>query len=229
VGEPSGKRLRNEIISIFIEATLHCLRVENVVIHVAVECATEAAQDLADNGAAGLEAMPQVNPPFLIPDAVQRMAGGGREGGRNIRCTESPETILFLSAHVRVPRVPRRPKRAEQQESHEISLEKHVDVGERAEPATVMEIAKLRIELERRSGIDAILDLLVSRRVGHVIDVRQEGDHLLVKRLRPQVGGLEMELGKVRRERVARIGPAEKEIRRDITRLISGAQVGRHA
>jgi len=82
---------------------------------VAVECATEAAQNLADNRAAGLRAMPQVNPPFLIPDAVQRMAGGGREGGRKIRSTESSETILFLSAHVRVPRVPRRPKRAEQQ------------------------------------------------------------------------------------------------------------------
>src|SRR5437867_6213694 len=215
-----------EIISIFIEATLHRLRVENVVVHVAVECTAEAAQNLADNRAAGLGAMPQVNPPFLIPDAVQRIAGGGREGDRNIRSTESPETILFLSAHVRVPRVPRRAKRAEQQESHEISLEKHVDVGERAEPATVMEITKLRIKLERRPGIDAILYLLVNRRVGHVIDVRQEGDHLLVERLRPQVGGLEVELGKVRPERVARIGPAEKEIRRDIARILYGDQVG---
>src|SRR5262249_11727306 len=155
-------------------------------IQVPVECATEAAQNLADNRAARLGAMPQVDPPFLIPDAVQRMAGGCREGGRNIRSTESPETILFVSAHVRVPRVPRRPKRAEHQESHEISLESLVDVSVRAEPATVMEIAKLRIKLERRSGSDAILDLLVSRRVGHVIDVRQKGDHLLVERLRTQ-------------------------------------------
>src|SRR5438874_8154552 len=138
----------NKIISIFIEATLHRLRVENVVIHVAVECATEAAQNLADNRAAGLGTMPQVNPPFLIPDAVQRMAGGGCEGGRDIWSTESPETILLLSAHVRVPRVTRRPKRTEQQEGHEISLEKHVDVGERAEPATVREIRKMRITLQ---------------------------------------------------------------------------------
>ena len=94
-GRTFGEGLRKEIISIFIEATLHRLRVENVVIHVTVECATEAAQNLADNRAAGLGTMPQVNPPFLIPDAVQRMAGGGREGGRKIRSTEVPKPFCF--------------------------------------------------------------------------------------------------------------------------------------
>src|SRR5262249_53475663 len=102
--------------------------------------------------------MPQVNPPFLVPDAVQRMTGCPGEGGRHIRSTESPETILFLSAHVRIPRVRRRPERAEHEKSHEISLEKYVDVGKRAEPASVVEITSLRIKLNRRSGIDAILD-----------------------------------------------------------------------
>src|SRR5206468_6962826 len=150
------------------------------------------------------------------------MASGGCEGGRDIRSAKGAEAVLLGGVDVRIARVPRRPKRAEHQVSHEISLKKHVDVSERAEPATVMEITSLRIKLERRSGVDAILDLLESRRVGHVIDVRQGGDHLLVDRLRPQEGGLEIELGKVRPEGVARIGAAKKEIRRDIARPISG-------
>src|ERR1041385_861691 len=99
-GRTFGERLRKEIISIFIEAILHRLRVENVVIHVAVECATKAAQNLPDNRAAGLGTMPQVNPPFLIPDAVQRMACCCCERSGKIRSTKSPETILFLSAHI---------------------------------------------------------------------------------------------------------------------------------
>ena len=55
-----------------------------------------------------------------------------------------------------------------------------------------MEITKLRIELERRSGVDAVLDLLVSSRVGHVIDVGRVGDQLLSERLRPKVVGMSM-------------------------------------
>ena len=80
-----------------------------------------------------------------------------------------------------------------------------------AKIAAIMEIAKLRIDPgSAHSGVNAILDLLKSRRVIHVIDVRQVGDELLADRLRTDVGGLEMQLRHVRPNGIARVGSAEQ-------------------
>ena len=77
-------------------------------------------------------------------------------------------------------------------------------------------------------GVNAVLDLLVSRRVSHVIDVRQVGDELLADRLRTEVGGDEMQLRHVRPNGFARVGAAEQQVRRDVTRPIPRAGVGGH-
>ncbi len=80
-----GEGLREEVIAVFGETGLDGLRIEDVAVEVDIDRVAEAAQDLADDPSAGFRAMPKVDPPLLIPDAIKRKTGGGREGRRECR------------------------------------------------------------------------------------------------------------------------------------------------
>src|SRR5437867_8533460 len=140
-GRAFGESLRKEIIPIPIEAALHRLGVEHVVVHVALERPAIASQNLSHNRAARLGTVPEVNRPFLIPYAVERKASDWRERGRDIGTTESAEAVLLSGTGVRITRVPRCADRVEHQECRKVCLEKHVQMGICAKIAAIMEIA----------------------------------------------------------------------------------------
>jgi hypothetical protein len=94
-GGAFGESLRKEIIPIPVEAALHRLGVEHVVVHVALKRPAMASQNLSHNRAARLGTVPEVNRPFLIPHAVQRKASDCRERGRDIGTTERAEAVLL--------------------------------------------------------------------------------------------------------------------------------------
>src|ERR1700676_3600060 len=98
-----------------------------------------------------------------------------------------------------------------------------------AETAAIVEVASLRIQLDPQSGIDAVLDLLESSRVGHIIDARGVGEHLLVHFLRTQKAGDDAQLRDVRSNGFAWIAPAEQKSRRHVAMAISRACVAGHA
>src|SRR5436305_392103 len=78
-------------------------------------------------------------------------------------------------------------------------------------------------------GVDAVLDLLESSRVSHVIDARCVGEHLLVHFLCTQEGGDEIKLRDVRSYGIARVRAAEEQIWRDAAIAVSRPCVGRHS
>src|SRR5690242_11591055 len=94
-GRALRESLRKEIIPISTQAALHRLRVQHVVVHVALQSPAMASQNLSHNRAAGLWAVPQVNRPFLIPHGVQRKASDCRKRCRNIGTTECAEAVLL--------------------------------------------------------------------------------------------------------------------------------------
>ena len=100
-----GESLRKEVVPISVEAALHRLGVEHVVVHVALERVAMASQNLAHNRAARLGTVPEVNRPFLIPHAVQRKASDCRERGRDIGTTEGAEAVLLGGTDVGITRV----------------------------------------------------------------------------------------------------------------------------
>src|SRR5438552_897583 len=98
-----------------------------------------------------------------------------------------------------------------------------------SETAAIAEIPSLRIQLVSQSGVDAILDLLESSWVGHVIDARRVGEHLLTHFLRTQKAGDDAQLRDIRTNGLARIASSEQQIRRNIAIAISRACVPGHA
>src|SRR6476646_10910277 len=145
-GGAFGESLRKEIIPIPIEAALHCLGVEHVVVHVALQRPAMASQNLSRNRAAGLGTVPQVNRPFLIPHAVERKASDCRERGRDIGTTERAEAVLRGGTDVGITRVPWCADRVEHQECCKVCLEEHVQMGICAKIAAIMELASLRLD-----------------------------------------------------------------------------------
>ncbi len=94
-GRAFGESLRKEIIPIPVEAALHRLGVEHVVVHVALERPAMASQHLSHNRAARLGTVPEVNRPFLIPHAVQRKASDCRERCREVGTAEGAKAVLL--------------------------------------------------------------------------------------------------------------------------------------
>ena len=88
-----------------------------------------------------------------------------------------------------------------------------------------MQVTTNRIELIAESGADAILNLLKGRKVGHVVNARQERVHQHVERLGAKVAGSNHELRHVRANRVPRESAAEQEIWRHLTAAVSRTAV----
>ena len=99
------KSLRQKIVAILIEARLHRLRIENVAVQLTVDRVALAGQNLPRDGAARFRPMAKVNPPFLIPDAVQSRARRGAECRGEVRPAEGAETILRARTDVGIARV----------------------------------------------------------------------------------------------------------------------------
>src|SRR6516162_4656536 len=98
----------------------------------------------------------------------------------------------------------------------------------RAETATIIEVSRLRTYLVSQSSIDAILHLLEGCGIGHVIDARCIGDHLLLHFLRAQKTRDYAKLRYVRPNCLAGIAPTKQKSRRDIAMAISRARVIGH-
>ena len=167
-----GESLRKEIIAISCEASLHRLGVEHVVVDMSLERSAMASQNLAHNRAARLGTVPKMDLPFLIPHAVQRKASDCRHRCRKVGLAEGAEAVLRSGVNVGVPRIPRYTDRVKHQERRKVSLKEHIHMGICGKIASIMEIASLRIQLVLQPGVNAILDLLESCRVRHVVDVR---------------------------------------------------------
>src|SRR6266478_4667578 len=102
-------------------------------------------------------------------------------------------------------------------------------MGVRAETAPIVNVARLQIQLVSQPGVDAVLDLLKSSRVSHVIDARRVGKHLLAHSLCTEEGGNQIKLRDVRPYGIARIRTAEEQVWRDIAIGISRPCVGGHS
>ena len=127
--------LAEEVIAEFVEAGRDRPRVEDVGIQVDVEGMAKALENLAHDGSARLRTMTQMDPPFLIPHAVQGETRGRAQGGRDIRTAEGTEPILLGRADVRIPGICRRMNAAQDERSYEISLKEDVLARESAEVA----------------------------------------------------------------------------------------------
>src|ERR1700688_1292289 len=95
------------VIPISVEAIMYSHRVENIVVRVAIERSPVTGQNLADDGAAGLRTVTEMDIPLLVPHAVQGKAGEGRYRRREVGLTEGAKAVLRPGANVRVPRVHR--------------------------------------------------------------------------------------------------------------------------
>src|SRR6266404_8667248 len=102
-------------------------------------------------------------------------------------------------------------------------------MGVRAETAPIVNVARLQIQLVSQPGVDAVLDLLKSSRVSHVIDARRVGKQLLAHSLCTQEGGNQIKLRNVRPYGIAGVRATEEEIWRDVTMAVSRPGVGRHS
>ena len=173
--------------------------------------------------------MTEMDIPLLVPHAVQRKGSDGRHHSREVGLTEGAKAVLRPGVDVRIPRVHRHAESIEHQVSREVSLIEHVHMGICAQTAAVVEEARLRIQLVLQAGVDAVLDLLESSRIGYVIDARGVGEHLLAHFLRTQKAGDETQLRDVRSNGLAWIAPAEQQSRRDMAIAISRAGIAGHA
>src|SRR6266567_1084097 len=79
-----GECLREKVIRISVKAPLDSHRVENIVVDPAIERSPVASQNLADDGAAGLGTLTQMDIPLVIPYAVQGKASDGRYHRREV-------------------------------------------------------------------------------------------------------------------------------------------------
>ena len=75
-----------------------------------------ASQNLSHNRAARLGTVPEMNPPFLIPDAVQRRRSHCRKRGREVRTAEGAEAVLLGRVDVWITGVHWRADRVEHEE-----------------------------------------------------------------------------------------------------------------
>ncbi len=173
--------------------------------------------------------MAEVNPPLLIPDAVQRRAGGLGKSRREVGAAEGAEAVLLRRIDVGVARIKRCTHRAEDEVSREERLEKDVHVSEGSQAAAAVLVAVLRIELERFPAVDAVLHLKERDRVRHEIDAGDEIHELLSQRLRPVEGRGDVELREVGSDGVTGINSAEEHVRRDMTTAVARTEVGRLA
>src|SRR5438045_1783102 len=102
-----GERLREKVIAISCEATLHSHRVENIVVNTAIQCSPVASQNLADDGAAGFRTVTKMDVPLVIPHTVQRKTSDSCHSRCEVGLTEGAKTVLCAGVKVRVPRVER--------------------------------------------------------------------------------------------------------------------------
>jgi hypothetical protein len=132
--------------------------------------------------------MTKVDIPLLVPDVVYRKASDSRDRRRKVGSAKGAKPILRPGADIRIARVHWGTDRGKHHVSCEVSLIEHVQMGIRAETAPIVSVARLGIQLVPEPSVDAILDLLESSWVSHVIDARCVGKHLLVHFLCTQEG-----------------------------------------
>src|SRR5437870_2943825 len=224
-----GECLREKVIAISCEAPWHSHRVENIVVDTAIERSPVASQNLADDRAAGFRTLTKMDVPLVIPHTVQRKTSDGRHRSREVGLTEGAKAVLCAGVDVRIPGVQRHTERVKHQVSGEVSLVKNIHVRVCGETTAVMEVARLRIQLVSQSGIDAILHLLESCSVHHVVDSGCVGEHLLGHFLRAQKTRDYAQLRNVRPNGLAWIATTEQQSRRDIAMVVPRACVAGHS
>src|SRR5438093_13574749 len=102
-------------------------------------------------------------------------------------------------------------------------------MGVRAETAPIVNVARLQIQLVSQPGVDAVLDLLKSSRVSHVIDARRVGKHLLAHPLSTEEGGNQIKLRHVRPYGIPRLRTAQEHVCRVMASGMPRAGRGGHS
>ena len=106
-----GECLRKKVIPMSVETPLHSDRVENVVINSAIQSSPVVSQNLANDSAARLGTMTQMDVPLVIPHAVQRKASDGRHHRCEVGLTEGSKAVLCAGVDVRISGVQRHTER----------------------------------------------------------------------------------------------------------------------
>ena len=145
--------------------------------------------------------MPEVNPPFLIPDGVERSFRDRAERRGDVRTAERSERLLMtlvLRVEIRIPGIGGNAQRDGDKIGDEIGLVQLVDLSVggrvRAGPHVTVE----RVITHRCGWRGAVLDIVPGPDVRHEIFARHESSDLLVQWDPPHGGRRHAELGQIR-------------------------------